>query len=288
MKASSIEIALDGVMLTKDGPCLVGDVTCGDQIVVVERGEERLARLNAVDAGQGDAECVRMFTALGDVVVPVRRFVMTREGPRSAGDVAAAVHEGRTVRAETIAPPPSDRLDGGGAARHAEEALRALVEPPRAVQIPLVTSSVGEAVRGAYARIGVKLSERRDERWLALTQDGGGARRPTGKSAVLRAQDVLCALAWEIDAKGGIEARLPVQESRLRRLLIATLIADGMPFTIKWVPGYRPVEARLRLSAASWPAFVSVESARLERGPTRMITLASERPTLPVGLTLVS
>ena len=115
----------------------------------------------------------------------------------------------------------------------------------------------------------------------------------TGMGAALPARaprsgaDLLRALAWEVDAEGGVEARLALQEARLRRLLIAALIAEGLPFTIKWVPGYRPVEARLRLSGA-WPAFVSVESARLERGPTRMVTVASERPALPVGLTLIS
>jgi hypothetical protein len=285
MKASALEVAIDGLTLTKDGPRLIEDIRRGDELVVVERGQERLARVSAVSDGAEDAECVRMLTVLGDVVAPMRRLVMTREGPRSAGDIADAVREGRAVRVETIAPSSSG-LDGDGAARLAEEALRVLVEPPRAVQIPLAASAVAEEVRRSYGRIGIKLSQRRDDRWLALVRDGEG-RRAAGKRAQTRAQDLLRALAWEVDAEGDVEARLPLQETRLRRLLITVLIAEGLSFTIKWVPGYRPVEARLRLSGA-WPAFVSVDSARLERGPTRMVTVASERPALPVGLTLVS
>jgi hypothetical protein len=95
------------------------------------------------------------------------------------------------------------------------------------------------------------------------------------------------AVAWEVDGEGDVEARIPVQEARLRRLLIAALIAESRPFTIKWTPGYGPVEVRVRLSDA-WPAFVSIDSARPEQARTRVITVASERrPALPVGLALV-
>jgi hypothetical protein len=284
VRARSLELALDSFTLTDHGPRLVNEIERGDQLVVVERGKERLVRVSAVAAGPNDAQCVRMLTALGDVVAPLGMLVMTREGPRAAGDVAAAVREGRTVRAETIAPSRG-ALNSDVAARRVEEALRALVEPPRAVQIPLSASSVGEAVRKSYGRIGIKLSQRRDGRWLALVRNGNG-RRATGKGAQPASKDLLRALAWEVDAEGRVESRLALQETGLRRLLIVALIAEGLPFTIKWVPGYRPVEARLRLSEA-WPAFVSVESARHERGPTRLVTVAAERPALPVGLTLI-
>jgi hypothetical protein len=227
-----------------------------------------------------------VLTALGDVAVPVASRVMTRSGPRAAGEIASAVRGGETVRVETIRPAPGgNALTSAGPA--AEAGMRALVEPPRAIQLPRACGSLADEVRKAYARIGIKVSARGDARWSALVEDGKAASR-NDRARPIGARELMRALAWEIGPDGSIEARLIRQDHALRRLLIAALVAEDLPFTMKWVPAYRPVEARVRLSEDAWPAFVSVGGAGTETLPARALALASERAALAVGLALVA
>ena len=263
MRASALEIAIDGVTLAADGPRLVDEIKKVTSLVVVERGQERLARVSAVGAGADDAQCVRMLTALGDVLVPVGARVMTREARGLPLEVSTAVREGRAVRAETIAPSSAAR---GGAPRRLRRRSDRWSELPRAICIP---------PRRAISRRDPKVvwADRRQAQASGATSAGsrlpamGMGAPPRPRSRPGFARDLMRALAWSVDGDGGVEARLPLQEARLRRLLIAALIAEGLPFTIKWtLLGYGPVELRLRLSDA-WPAFVSIDSARPSRPP---------------------
>jgi hypothetical protein len=272
--------AADCFVLSSEGPVTVDDFRAGDSVLVLRRGQLATSEVMVVRSDQEPIGCIRLLTSVGDIVVEPDNVLLARGGPLRARDVAAAVADGKSPRLEVVRPP-AFRQFGRQIVR---DALRELVVPPRALHFPQHISARSlDELFAAYEALGIALSRRADDRWLVLP---GEAVIEAGAEHDLHARTLLQALAWA-EVGTSLESRVTLEEHDLRRAVLCALVRDGLPFSVRWTPGYRPIEARISLlSPPTWSAFVSVAGAIATRQRIVRLTVAGERAALVVGLAL--
>jgi hypothetical protein len=85
--------------------------------------------------------------------------------------------------------------------------------------------------------------------------------------------------------EGLITARTTLQQAPLRRRLLAALAAAGTPAAVSWLPGYRPVEARL--SSHRPLPYATAKIATVELGPAMEMNVA-DIGSLVIDLAIVT
>ena len=252
-------------------------------VVVVRRGVFSHARVAWVDAQEGSVPCLRLLTGVGDIVADERAVFLTRSGPLPAAALASAAMAGRPPRLELARPTAKARATSA----LVTTALGSLITPPRAVHFPShLRRSLSDDLVGAYEALGAQAVARyTDDRWTILRGDPSGITPPPDD---VDATLLLRALAWA-ELASGLESRVILDDHETRRALFMALVRDNLPFGVRWVPSYRPIEARIALlNPSSWPVFVSVVGARATA--QRMLTLAiyGEPAAVMVGLALIA
>jgi hypothetical protein len=262
-------IAEDVFLMSETGPVLIQWLEPGqDRIWVVDRnGAFVLAGVRDVKtASKVDAR--RLLTPAGDVLLPDGSLVMTAEGPTTGAEIEFDLKRGRPVRVDIVSPtdlpPPKKR-------RIAEkEALCSCFAalPNRMIQLPRsngAADSVSSDLQRLLKRAGVRFRCVEDDRWTAFileatTVRAAGCRAEFG----IQADALALATAWAVH-DDGVESRVRLGDHGLRRRLLVALAGAGRGFEVKWVPGYRPVESRVRpLTGREWPARVPVISVLRE------------------------
>lgn len=103
-------------------------------------------------------------------------------------------------------------------------------------------------------------------------QDADGAARVGWD---LQADVLTLVTAWA-EHGDGYECRIRLNDYALRRRLLASVAGTGRPFSVRWLPGYSPVESRVRVgSERSWPARLPVIGASPESVPTLRVSTKS-------------
>jgi hypothetical protein len=189
---------------------------------------------------------VRLLTAVGDLVLPARSIIQTREGPQFAADVAEKVTKGRAVRLQVLRPqdlphaPPTAATD--------RKALRTCLAglPHPVVRVPAVLG-VDREIRSILKHAGVTYREIRDDRWHAFRFEPlpppPSQHTDAGSVAALTVLS-----AWSRDGER-LTARFTIRQSQPYRRLLAALSASGQSWVVQWLPGYYPVGCHVTAAA---------------------------------------
>jgi hypothetical protein len=272
-------VADDAFLLSERGPVTTPFLEPGeDRLWIVDRnGAFVLSEVRAVSSG-ANADAWRLLTAAGDLVLPAGARVTTSDGALSGAEIDASLQGGKGVRVDIVtvddvpAPVPMKATQD----EVVRSALAAL--PGRVIQLPQ-DDAVAGAIGADLARL-LRLTEVRfrrieDERWLAfvlesLTATPQGCRSSFG----IQADTLSMATAWASHGDG-VESRVRVADHRLRRRLLAAHVGAGRPFELRWLPGYRPVDSRVRTSTdRPWAARIPVHAASRDRATAVEIELA--------------
>jgi hypothetical protein len=220
---------------TPSGPIAAEFIEVGTEIWAVgEAGEMRTATVVRLERVSNPESLTQVLTRAGDVLATSSSQLASAQGPVRADDIRPGprslelVGPGDLPRAVGN-PVPLEGLDGF------------------TFVIPQEIASPGEIER-ALSRARVSYTLAAEGGWVAVTIDDrhGTASRWTWDDEL----DVLLALtAW------APEDETPVYRTRIhgrlvRSRLTGVLVACGRRFDLRWVPTYRPVEARVKLTDA--------------------------------------
>jgi hypothetical protein len=259
-------IADDAFLMTEKGPvpAMMVDLEV-DRVWIVDRsGGFALSRVSKVKPVAQTAGW-RLLTEAGDVVLPSGALALTSEGPLAGAEVEIALRRGQTVRLDIVSPDdlPRAKSDHVPAAEVYRSCLAAL--PAGVIQLPWangIADAIAPEVIKVLKAANVHYRSVKDERWAAfiLEQVEGTAR---GARADFQAQaDVLSMVTTWAGKPGAYESRVRLGDCLLRRRLLGAAVGAGRAFTVRWLPGYCPVEARARIgSDRAWPARVAVQHA---------------------------
>jgi hypothetical protein len=285
-------VAADAFLLSEAGPALPQWLEPSrDRVWVVDRrGAFVLTDLRDVKTGP-EVIVRRLLTPAGDVVVPDGSLVMTSEGPTTGAEVESDLKRGRPVRLDVVSPadlPPAKK-------RRVTE-KKALcscfaVLPHRIIQLPRsngVADAAASDLQRLLRRADVGFTRVEDDRWIVFRLEAIAAGVEVCRAGFAAQADALgLATAWAVHGDG-FESRVRLGDHHLRRRLLVALAGAGRGYEVKWLPGYRPVESRVRpLAGREWPARVPVISAL--RDVARVVGLDLARDADPiVSLAVVS
>ena len=260
-------LAADSFVATDRGVMLASDLAPGLAVTVLSpSGETSLGAVLAVEQSSSDHDLFALFSSVGDVNVPAAVAVATRVGPVAIHEYARQVQAGVAPPLELLSPvdlPSSVTAPGASRRAARREAIRMLSSP--VVRLPTVLGREAELHRRIVTILeeaGVDYAIRSDNRWTAYaisspSDDGTAPSELLGEQA----RAILALTAWE-QAVGGLLSRTTVDDRSLRRRLLAGLVDDRASFTVKWLPGYRPAEARVALSSRALSHYAAVVSVR--------------------------
>jgi hypothetical protein len=151
--------------------------------------------------------------------------------------------------------------------------------PAGVIQLPWangIADAIAPEVIKVLKAAKVRYRSVEDERWVAfvLEQVEGTAR---GARADFQTQaDVLAMVTAWAGKPGAYESRVRLGDCLLRRRLLGAAAGAGRAFTVRWLPGYCPVEARARIGRdRAWPARVAVHHATPLTGGALVLETAS-------------
>jgi len=134
--------------------------------------------------------------------------------------------------------------------------------------IPAVAFSIAhieERIKNYLALADINYSVERNSRWLVFVFDSQN-RVETGNLA--SQGPVLAAMTSWLD--DGVRYRTRVTDYRLRRRVLASVIAEGKAPKATWSPAYRPAESWIEVTD-DWRPFTVAQSATVNREPTAKI-----------------
>jgi hypothetical protein len=274
-------IAEDAFLLSETGPVPIRWLEPGrDKIWVVDRnGAFALVSVRDMKTG-AEVDARRLLTTAGDVLLTDNNLVMTAEGPTSGVEIESELRRGRTARLDIVSPtdlpsPKKRRIREAEALCSCFAAL-----PNRVIQLPR-SNGAAEAVSSELHRLlkraGVRFKRVEDERWTSYIVEPTTAQaEPCRGEFATQADALVLATAWAVH-DDGLESRVRLGDHSLRRRLLMALAGAERGFEVKWLPGYRPVESRVRpLGGREWPARVQVISAVRETARFVGLDIGSE------------
>lgn len=286
-------VAADTFLMTEEGPTLAPALESGvDRVWTVDRnGAFALSLLTHVRVA-GAVAAWRLLTEAGDVVLPSGALALTSAGPLDGREVEAALRKRQVVRLDIVSPEDLPAAKGGDVSPTTlyRSCLAAL--PGGIIQLPRRNGTADQIlprVMNILQMAEVRYRTEFDDRWAAIVLEplkdaDGGVRGGWEIQA-----DVLAALTAWAGHSQDYESRLRLRDYALRRRLLAAVAGAGRPFSVRWLPGYSPVESRVRTGPGrSWPARVAVLAAfpltattlclRTESAGDLIVSLAVLRP----------
>jgi hypothetical protein len=207
-------------------------------------------------------------------------------------EAVAAYEAGHAVRVEVLRPGDMFRLeDSKGFKSQAYQAALSM-HRQETVVIPGWLSDetdVGARIEGLLRTAGVEYKRYHTGDWCIYGVQPK-ILLPLSSSAWVRPRDQAEALllfkAWSLE-NGMLESRILEAEVRYLQRLAGCLAGSRQDFEVKWVPGYRPVEARVTVrSRDQWPSHVPVLRVVKRRQDTFRVTIRSAGSVI-VSLALV-
>ncbi|WP_421118596.1 hypothetical protein ACE2AJ_14640 [Aquihabitans daechungensis] len=278
---TTLELAVDSFVSSSAGPVLCENLAEGTELVVVGRdGQFRSGVIEQLDQ-VGEQEVAQMLTSVGDLKVPLTTAIITRQGLERADDLADSA--AGSTRVELVRPADMPRREGQWRVTKADvlAALEAL-NPP-AIMIPATRPGLDRSVAaivGHLERSGAPFDVIDSDRWTTIVFE----HRPATGAGDLRAQvAVLSDLTAWTDDDGPMRTRMC--DDRLRRRMLAALVARGIAPAVQWVPAYRPAECHVS-EQPEWKPFSPVPSIQVRREPVVRVRV-SEVGHLVCGLAVV-
>jgi hypothetical protein len=258
-------VAADAFLITEKGPALATLVERDDRVLMADRNGQlvlcKVSKVKALPATSG----WRLLTDAGDVVLLTGALALTSAGPLAGAEVEKALRRGQGVSLDIVSPEdlPSPKPASVPVREVYRSCLAAL--PAGVIQLPC-GNGIAEAIAPGVVKMlkaaKVKYRSVEDDRWLALVfEPVEGTARGARAEFELQAEALAMVTAWAGKAER-LESRVRVGDCELRRRLLAAAAGAGRPFSVKWHPGYSPVESRMRIGdGRPWRARAAVHAA---------------------------
>lgn len=281
-------VASDSFVVTETGPAIPRNLSAhNDRVLIVQRdGRLGFSELIQLDQASDGHLAHRIFTKMGDLSLPDGSDILAKGSPLSGVEVESKARSESPVRVEVVnvhhVRTQGQRINKVQAYKQCLADMGRVIHVPRAV---VETNGVGDEIEGLLEMAGVAFERYKDDRWVAYEIDQPA--RPPGRDfSKHHATALMLLTAWPAD-EGSLVSRTRTEETMLRRSLIASLVGQGLAFETTWVPGYHPVECRLRLlDQEERRAFRAVTGAVAERVPVHRL-VSADPGSLVVNLMLV-
>ena len=252
-------VATDSFLITETGPAPASMIGAGvDRVVVVDvNGVLSLSAVKAIRPIP-DVLAARVLTEAGDVVVPSGAFAMTSRGPTSGAEIEEALRKDQTVRIDVVSPEDLPRAKKVKVS--VVDVYRSCLEalPGGIIQLPCgngIADAMETGILELLRQAEVEHRVVRNDRWVTFVLGPIEATADGARGEFELQADALSMItAWAGDGEH-LESRVRVGDCGLRRRLLAAATGAGRGFSVRWVPGYCPVEARVRIGdERAWPA----------------------------------
>jgi hypothetical protein len=281
--------ALSDFVVAGDGPIPVSDLVAGENVVSIDaQGRLTYARLTGASPGESYSS-YRLLTSLGDVIVSDGMCITTRHGPMSGSGVASHLRDGVPLFIEVVRRQSFPSWEERSVPRDAA-ILAACMTLPRTIVFPAPLcreAQVDRRLADLMQDAGLAVVARDDGRWRSLHVTGGST-LGTQRGGFRHQLEVLSlGAAWCVDANGALELRVRDRERRARQAILMAALGARKEVSVSWIPGYAPVEARIRLPEKSASSFASVTGCRAEMHVSRDLDLVGARQIVVGGAMLM-
>jgi hypothetical protein len=264
-----VDLCLDSYVASSAGPILCEEIAAGTELVIVGRDGRLGTGVVEAIADAREGEFGQLLTAVGDIKVPCSSTIVTRRGFERVGELAAAAPG--STRIELVSPADLPRPHGRRPLRKADviSALHSFETP--VIMIPAVRSDLDDlvaSIEGYLSKAGSQYEVVESERWVNFVFMSDAPTRPGDLQAEA---DILSILTAWTNEDGSMRTR--VSDDRVRRHLIAGLVAKGIAPAVQWVPAYRPAEC-IVTEQAKWSPFSALHSVRMAEGPIIRIEIS--------------
>jgi hypothetical protein len=256
---TKFDLPIDSFVASSSGPVMCEDLAPGMELVMVGRdGRFGTSAVRAVEEA-GEVEVGKLLTSVGDIKVSLSGTIVTKLGFQRVRDLMGTT-KGST-RIELVSPADLPRQPGRRPLRKSDivSALHSFETP--VIMVPAIRSDLEElvdSIEGYLNAAGGEYEVAETDRWVTFVFVSDAPSRPSD----LRAEsEVLSTLTAWTNEDGTMRTR--VSDNRVRRRLIAGLVAKGVAPAVQWVPAYRPAECHLS-KQAQWKPFTSLHSVQIE------------------------
>jgi hypothetical protein len=270
-------VALSDVVVSAEGPCLVGDIAQGEAALALDAsGALRYAAVKAV-SNSDPTPGFRLLTTAGDVVVPSGMCVMTRRGPMAGASLADALDKGMKVSVEVVrlrsVPAWRERPVPGRSGL--EAACAALPHLAISWPAPLCDEAdVDRRLAELLRSVGWTFTRHANERWRCLDLERTKRAATRVRGAYKTQLELLtCATAWARYEDGDYDLRTRDGDRCTRQALLLAALGAGEEAVVTWTPSYCPIEAHMRLTTTETTTFATVTCCRAESHPAATLHL---------------
>jgi hypothetical protein len=282
-------LPVDCFLIGRSGPVFGASIREGEEVLIVRpNGTLEHVRIRYAGGRQARARTWRLLTGVGDLVLPDGTRTITREGPLTGATIRDRLENGRGVRLEVLDPADvrSSAPEKASPRDIYRRCLSALPRPLIRIPLEVVTDALEEGIEQILSTAEVDYTRCDDQRWLVFMFDGIEGAEPNGCHGPTEAEAMLLLTAWETGEPA--VSRTLLEDVVTRRRLLAALATSGRSFEVRWVPGYRPVEARVQPTpGGNRRPFVPVQAVLEEKTPSAAVNIEGAGH-LVVGLGLMS
>ncbi len=285
-------LAADSWIALAGGPKHVRDLAVGDELRVVRRdGTIGTSPVVAAHLLGERVECSSLLTGAGELVLPPGSRVVTRQGVERTEDLALMSRTGQAVRIEVVRP--GDVFEPRPTQGSAKDAYRASLRTLNRSQIVVPAwlsedRGVGGRIEEVLSIAGVEYRAETVDYWrvyhVASATHAGSEPAAWGNPRD-QAEALLLFTAWSLDGED-VVSRVIVGDVVYMQRLTGSLAGSGQGYDVKWIPGYRPVEAHISRSGQD-RSHVAVDRAAVRRSDIFAVYLEAN-VSIIAGLALVS
>jgi hypothetical protein len=264
----------------------------GQALLVKPDGTIGLSSVCSVDRLPAPAPCASLVTRVGELLVPDGTRIVTRRGVESVEDLVVASRTGQQPRVEIVQPADVfARIRATGSKKDAYRAALAAL-PRKRIVIPgwlERDSDTCDQIEDVLVAATTTFKRHSLENWCVFDFDRPDpSQRESMPWTRTDAQQhaMMLLTAWSLEEDKIVSRILDGEVSYLQRLS-GCLAASGGPYEVKWLPGYRPVEARVS-RGTSTPGSHAPVLRMVRRVQDVYRVSVSDAGAMIVGLALVS
>jgi hypothetical protein len=271
----------------------VSQLQGGEQVLLVKPdGTIGPSTVFSVDRLHTSTPCVSLLTRVGELLLPNKTRIVTRRGVESIEDLVVASRTGQQSRLEIVQPADIFMwTQGTGSKRDAYRAALTVLSRNRIIVPGWLEgdSDVCDRIEDVLAVAATKFKRRTSGKWCIFDFDHPSS-APSVSILWSRTDAQQCALmlfrAWSLEKDQLVSRVLDGEIAYLQRLS-GCFAASGISYDVKWLPGYRPVEARVSRCAGILGSHVPVLRIIKRKQEIYQVSIRSAGAMI-VGLALIS
>ena len=260
---SSVSVPVGDYVWTAIGPIPAGSMVPSVEVAIVDQNGRVTTTVVETVTRLESRPVTHFLTSAGDLVLDNRSVVTTRDGKEFVGNLASRVTRGAELRLELARSsdlPPGKESD---TPRDIHRSSLSLLDLP-VVRVPR-SLGTGRDIAHLLDVAEVEYVDVSDDRWTAYAFEPVAPAGQVGSLGQQAASSLATLTAWS-SVSGALTTRTTLAQRSIRSRLAASYGAIGATASVSWIPGYRPVDARM--TAGSPVSYATIVKATIEQEPT--------------------